>query len=605
MKKHSFWKTLKKQWDLIKIGKFSYIYLFYFIYAIFSGVIPVIGIFFTKFIINVIEQGQEEMKVVFTICGLVGVSILCFVVKELSNSFLQPRYLSLREREFFKIGRLYQEIEYENIEDSKFQDEIQSGFIALQGDGEGFEHTYTNIQQIFSSMVSIILLAVIISLFSPWIAAVCILSTAISSLVNQKVAKYLKKRQVEKSHASRQVSYFNQTCSDFSYGKDIRIFGLNHFLMSKYEEKALTYFSIVKAIANRKFAYSFIGLLTLLLQDSVAYILIVKAYFDKQLTLSDVSLYLSAVVAFSSVLRIMTDAVTSLISDVKLTSIYFDMLEEKSNQAEFAGVLERFSSDTPIEIEFENVSFKYPHTDRYIIKDFNFKINPSEKLAIVGTNGAGKTTIVKLICGLFKPTSGRILINGVDATLFDRNQYYQMFGAVFQDYDVYACSILENIVGDDTSLEAREKAIDCLNRVGLKDKIETLPKQYDTSLLKVVDSDGVDLSGGQKQKIAIARALYKDGNVVILDEPTSALDALAEAEIYKSFDDVVQGKTAIYISHRLSSTKFCDKIAFFNQDGLQEYGSHEELMKLKKEYYRMFEVQGQYYQEEGTLNAEA
>lgn len=228
----------------------------------------------------------------------------------------------------------------------------------------------------------------------------------------------------------------------------------------------------------------------------------------------------------------------------------------------------------------------------------NLVINAKEKIAIVGTNGAGKSTIVKLICGLFYPTKGEILINGIPTTSFDQDSYYDMFSTVFQDHSVYACSVLDNIIGNDSSEDAAIRAKQCIETIGLKDVIEKLPQKYDTVLNKTIDEKGVNLSGGQKQKIAIARALYKNGNVVILDETTSALDALAEADIYQSFDGLIKDKTAIYISHRLSSTKFCDHIAFFNENGLKEYGTHEELMTKKGEYYKMFVIQGRYYQEE-------
>jgi ABC-type multidrug transport system fused ATPase/permease subunit len=232
------------------------------------------------------------------------------------------------------------------------------------------------------------------------------------------------------------------------------------------------------------------------------------------------------------------------------------------------------------------------------LKDFDFKIKKGEKLAIVGANGAGKSTIIKLITGLFKVTSGEILINGINIEEFDNLEYQKMFSVVFQEVNIYAGSIIENVAGTATSDDEIKRAKDCLDRVCLSGKIKRLEKGYETQLLKVIDENATELSGGENQKIAIARALFKDGNMVILDEPTAALDALAEAKIYQSFDDLVKGKTAIYISHRLSSTKFCDKIAFFTADGLKEYGNHDELMKLNGEYRFMFETQGKYYQME-------
>ena len=187
----------------------------------------------------------------------------------------------------------------------------------------------------------------------------------------------------------------------------------------------------------------------------------------------------------------------------------------------------------------------------------------------------------------------------MDLKTLDKEDYQKLISTVFQDYDIYALTVLENVGGMDYN---REKVIQCIDSVGLKEVIEALPNSYDTTLLKVIDENGVDLSGGQKQKIAIARALYKDGGIVILDEPTSALDALAEASIYQQFSNLVKNKTSIYISHRLSSTKFCNRILFFNENGLQEEGTHDDLMKNRQGYYEMFMIQGKYYQEGGNSN---
>ena len=252
-----------------------------------------------------------------------------------------------------------------------------------------------------------------------------------------------------------------------------------------------------------------------------------------------------------------------------------------------------------MEIRFDHVWFKYPGTENYIYKDFSFTIQKGERLAIVGVNGAGKTTLVKLMCGLYAPTKGHIYINDIDLQEYKKETLYQMFGTVFQDFAVLAFPVKENVAASKEVDEARVKEV--LESVGLGKKIENLPKGIDTMMLKIVDEEGTDLSGGERQKLAIARALYKDAPMVIMDEPTAALDALAEAEIYESFSNLVEGKTAVYISHRLASTKFCDKIALFDGDGVKEYGTHEELMEKKGTYYDMFVVQGKYYQEDAAV----
>ena len=252
-----------------------------------------------------------------------------------------------------------------------------------------------------------------------------------------------------------------------------------------------------------------------------------------------------------------------------------------------------------LEIVFDHVTFRYPGTEKNIFTDLNFTIHAGERLAIVGVNGAGKSTLVKLMTGLFAPTEGHIYINGVNLTDLKKEELYSLYSAVFQDVNILAFPIRENVgCASEGVDDARVQT--ALEKVGLWKKVEGFEKGLDQMMLKVIEEDGTDFSGGERQKLSIARGLYKDAPMVIMDEPTAALDALAEAEIYENFSSLVEGKTAVYISHRLASTRFCDKIALFDADGLAEYGSHEELMEQKGKYYDMFVIQGKYYQEEAT-----
>jgi ABC-type multidrug transport system fused ATPase/permease subunit len=250
------------------------------------------------------------------------------------------------------------------------------------------------------------------------------------------------------------------------------------------------------------------------------------------------------------------------------------------------------------------MSFKYPNTERYIFKNLDLTIEKGEKLAVVGVNGAGKSTLVKLLTGLFDPTEGEILVNGIPTTSYSRAELFSMFSAVFQDVNTLAYTIRENVACTQHNADD-ERVLDALKRAGLFEKVEGYEKGLDQMLLKIIDEGGTELSGGEAQKLAIARALYKDANMVVMDEPTAALDALAEAAIYESFNDLIKGKTAIFISHRLASTKFCDNIAFFDGDGLKEYGTHDALMQKCGAYYDMFTVQGKYYNMENGEAAHA
>ncbi len=594
MEKYGFFKTLKKQIHLIREAHMSYCYILWIINAIFGGVIPVVGVFYSKIMIEMVEQGNEQ-KLIYTILILSAISIVSFFVNTVISSYLDAKNLWLRQLEFNRCVKFYHEVSYDKVEDPNFQDELREACMATDGDGIGFQPVYANLTKLLVGLISIVLFFIILCLFHYAIALICLFSTIVTAIVNQRVSIYIKKVQKKRAHALRQKYYFNDTCGDFSYGKDTRVFGLKDSLMDKYRHHSCTYISVVKAIYHHQFLYGLATLVALLIQDGLSYFLVVKGYFDGAISISDVALYISTIVAFTTVLRTFTSQLSDLVSNVRLTETYFTFIFNKNYDKNMTGN-QMIDLTNPMDIEFKNVWFRYPNTEKWILKDFNFKISAGEKLAIVGANGAGKSTIVKLICGLFEPTKGEILINGIPQKSYSLKEYYEQFSTVFQDYEIYACSILENVIGNDSSQEAKKRGIDCLCRVGLKDVIEALPNQYDTSLLKILDENGVDLSGGQKQKIAIARALYKNGNTVILDEPTSALDALAEAEIYQSFDDLVKNKTAIYISHRLSSTKFCDKIAFFDATGLKEYGTHDELMELKGSYYEMFKIQGKYYQ---------
>ena len=248
-------------------------------------------------------------------------------------------------------------------------------------------------------------------------------------------------------------------------------------------------------------------------------------------------------------------------------------------------------------IEFEHVSFKYPRGEEYVLKDINIKIESGEHLSIVGLNGAGKTTFIKLLCRLYDVTEGRILVDGVDIREYSEEEYRKLFAVVFQDFRLFAFSLRDNVEMGDTSRKADEEYFEnTLKLSGIYEDAVKLKNGFDTMLFKGFDEDGTELSGGQQQKTAISRALYKDAPIVILDEPTAALDPIAEYEIYKKFDTLVGGKSAIYISHRLSSCKFCDRIAVFADKTIKEYGTHDSLVNKKDGIYaEMFAAQAQYY----------
>ncbi len=309
------------------------------------------------------------------------------------------------------------------------------------------------------------------------------------------------------------------------------------------------------------------------------------------MSIADFSMYLTAALLLSSYLKQAAEQLSFVINEGQYVYEMYRFLEE--DLGEKGGKRRAIEGDT-LEIVFDDVSFCYPGTERYIFRHLNLTIHKGERLAVVGINGAGKSTLVKLMTGLFEVTEGEIRVNGIPIKEFDKKALFSMFAPVFQDINILAFTVRENIAGCLEGIQ-EERVERTLRQVGLDEVVDALPGKTGQMMLKGIEEDGVTLSGGQNQKLAIARALYKDANMVVMDEPTAALDPLAEAEIYENFSSLVKGKTAVYISHRLASTRFCDHIALFDQDGMKEYGTHEELMKLRGSYYEMFTVQGKYY----------
>ncbi|MDF2802460.1 MAG: transporter related, partial [Anaerocolumna sp.] len=422
------------------------------------------------------------------------------------------------------------------------------------------------------------------------------LNVGISIWIKRKVHKFQYSLKEALSHEERKKRYYFNTTHDFGYGKDIRLYQFNDQIMKNYAKDVDNYIGIHRKIKNREFNLSFLDLVCFLISNGLTYGLLINMVVNG-MSIADFSMYITAVTSLSILLKKGSEELAFIINEGQYVYDFYEFLGR--DLGEKGG--EILAEKETLEIVFDNVAFKYPGTENYIIKDLNFTIHKGEKLAIVGINGAGKSTLVKLMTGLFDVTEGEIRINGIPINRFNKKELYAMFSVVFQDINILAFSVAENIACSSEKMN-EERVNKAIEKVGLLDKINQLPKKLNHPMLKVIDEEGVEFSGGESQKLAIARALYKDGNMVIMDEPTAALDALAEAEIYENFSELVKGKTAVYISHRLASTKFCDKIALFDKEGLKEYGNHEELMTKQGDYYNMFTIQGKYYKEEGVIN---
>ena len=402
-----------------------------------------------------------------------------------------------------------------------------------------------------------------------------------------------KKTKNERSKIFVRYDYYYNLCRDFSAAKDIRLYGFTDYFL----------FAIAKIICdlekiNQKFMRQNIrigGLRALLnlIRELVANAYLSYLVCGGRLSVSDFIFYFGIITGVSNCLLNAVYQYSNLercCNDCAAFREFVESEEEGQNRPDI-------DFDDVASIEFKNVSFTYPSAEKSTVCNMSFKVNRGANIAIVGENGAGKTTAVKLLCGLYYPTSGEILINGKSSRDFSSDSYFNLFSAVFQDYYFMPMTIAENICT--VSDYDRKKLFAAFDKAGISEKINSLPLKEKTYMIKDVYKDAADFSGGEKQKLLLAKAIYKNAPVLILDEPTAALDPIAENELYLKYNEMTNGKISFFISHRLSSTRFCDRILLVKDGKIAESGTHEELMALKGLYYRMYQVQSYYYKENG------
>ena len=383
--------------------------------------------------------------------------------------------------------------------------------------------------------------------------------------------------------------------------KDIRIFGLAPWLNDVFNStrRLAEAFSL-----RREKVYAWNCLVDLILQlarNGIAYAYLLHRAVTEGMAASEFLLYFTAFTGFSSWITGLLSEITTLHKEC----LGLSMIQEYIHAPEIF----RFEGGRPIpkaesyELKMENVSFRYPGTEKDIIRNMTLTIRPGEKIAVVGLNGAGKTTLVKLLCGFYDPDEGRVLLNGIDIREFNRQEYYDLLSAVFQEMSMLDLTVAEHVAQNVKDID-EAKVMDCLEKAGLTDKVAKLPQGLQTHVGKIAFLEGVEFSGGETQRLVLARALYKNGPILVLDEPTAALDPIAENDIYMKYNEMTQGKTSLFISHRLASTRFCDRILFLQGGVIAEEGTHEELLALGGEYAKLFQVQARYYQEGGEWNGE-
>ena len=415
----------------------------------------------------------------------------------------------------------------------------------------------------------------------------------IMSYRTNKKASQLQMEFFEKNVSyNRYFGYWFNLIFDYSIGKYIRLYKMQKLMTKRVQETNDKLEAEGNAWINKSLKISIVPIVSQAFMQLASYVFVgLKAVFGL-ISTGKCIMYVSSYTKLVESITGISDNFVSLKMESRYLSFFYDYMEIKNKRYDGTIPTEK-RDDNVFEIEFRDVSFKYANSETWALRHVNQKITLGTKNAVVGKNGAGKTTFIKLLCRLYEPTEGQILLNGVDIRYYDNEEYAKLFAIVFQDFNLFSFPLGENVAGDVDY--DRDRAIKCLESAGFAERLAKMEKGLDTSLYQYDDENGVEISGGEAQKIAIARSLYKDAPFVIMDEPTSALDPVAEYEIYQRFDQMVEGKTSIYISHRMSSCRFCDNIIVFDEGKIIEQGSHDKLMSNKGLYSELWNAQAQYY----------
>lgn len=560
--------------------------------------IPIFATFIPTIVVYLIINGYEINSFALIVGGIVFVYAMINYANSYFSHILFFDKVFIRTNAFFEIlSNKAMATGYENIEFEKGREKLLKAVGAIEVNRVGVELLLQFFPVFITSIAGILLYSSYILTINFTIVLVLIGMAIMNLLLNAYARNYEQRTADELNTYRTKLKYYQDEANKFTNAKDIRLYKLE-----KWFYKGIKLFTkkFSSTVMKQKFRYSLANLsdsIFSIVRNLIAYTILVTMVLDGVINVAEFTFMIGIVIGFSVWLTQLSESYARLKeASIRITDFRdYMIMDNFINMAEGEDVESLLNKR--LSIEFKNVSFTYPKAEKPIISNLNLKIEAGEKIALVGVNGAGKTTIVKLLTGLYNPTEGEILINGIPVESFNRYEYYNLFGVLFQDINTLPFTIAQNISGRTDEETDFNKVNDALKKSGLAKKIASLQKKENTSLTQVIDDKGIMLSGGELQKLMLARALYKDSPILVLDEPTAALDPLAEQELYMKYNSLTENKTSLFISHRLASTQFCNKIIYLEDGEILEAGSHKELMKKNGKYYEMFEIQSQYYKE--------
>ncbi len=553
-------------------------------------------------ILGKVETGAPFPSLVLTIGAFTTLSLLLAAAAAYLEQSRMPGEIDVRTEILLRLNRKICTTSFPNTRDPAAEKLREQAMQNTNSNQEAAEHIWRTMSEVLAAALGLALYLVLLAGLDRLLLAAVLVTSVLSFLSARKANNWAYAHREELQECYKETGYIIGLSQENTIAKDIRIFGLAPWLR-ELNEKAIRTFEAIEARSEKSRLWANLADVALtLLRNGIAYAYLIVMALRQDLSAAEFLLYFSAVGG-------LTTWIVSLLNQCVVLhreSISLSHVQEYLNLPEPF----RFREGKPVprseayELRLENVTFRYPGSDKNVLEHLNLTIAPGEKLAIVGLNGAGKTTLILLLCGFYDPDEGRVLLNGTDIREFDRNEYYDLFSAVFQEFFLLDVTIAEQVAQQVEGIDI-DRVRHCLEQAGLTEFVNSLPKGLDTHMGREVYLDGILLSGGQTQRLVLARALYKGGSILVLDEPTAALDPLAEHDIYMKYSEMSAGKTALFISHRLASTRFCDRILYIADGGIAEVGTHEELLTRNGAYAYLFQVQSHYYQEGGEDHEES
>lgn len=581
-------------WFVIRILWQEYrIYLFiYILWALMLPICATVSPFISKYAMDVIAEPQTRGWSIFMLGALILLEAAAcrgkaFCIRYVNSGGTTWLYWIFNRKLFEK--RL--SMDYQNMEDTSANDSFQKAHNGVMEIGNSLQ----SMRNFFDSAARVVIYTIVLAGLSPVMIPVASFPAVLFFFADQHINRFLRRNTDKWTGFDRQLNYIHSAASDFSYAKDVRLCGMSGWLSQKFEEiwkkRLFWHRKFDRHLTAWRCGMDILPMLSLF----VSYMFIVYSIFQREIGAGDFVLYFAATQNYGGAIFGFANNFSGFYRIRDNINYYRDYLDipDRFNHGKGVPLPENIG-----ELTFRNVSYTYPNAESPTIKNISFTLKKGEKLALVGLNGAGKSTLIKLMCGLYDPTEGAVLLNGIDIRRFNREAYYALFSTVFQDFDILPLTISQNITQSENGESESGNVSVLLKKAGLYDTVQTLPNRENTLLGKSVYDEATDFSGGEMQKLALAKALYKNAPFLLLDEPTAALDPISEQEMYLQYAEFTKGKSSVFISHRLASTRFCDNILLVEEGQVCETGTHGQLMEKGGKYAALFEIQSAYYKDE-------